>query len=152
MSNIAVPDQVTSASGQVISLGGGNASSGSPREAYRAVVDTFPGQSSACPVCGAMASEAPEGIHDHTAANPNAPGDPKWQAESCFKCGYRPGNTAVQREAELYTQFKAWLAAATAEDMAHKSLNPPSAADELTSLHAMAERLGVTINPTSSEA
>lgn len=81
-----------------------------------------------CPACGAMQEDAPEGIHDHQSAkhSPGAVvGEPRWNFEHCFKCGYRPGLNNVLSVQELnrqFTQFKAWLLAQN--DNNHPSLNP----------------------------
>ena len=66
-----------------------------------------------CPLCGAFADEAPEGVYGYhrpvpvNVKNPDGTkkyknGDPIWEAQHCFKCGYRPGtNSAVFDEVKL---------------------------------------------------
>jgi hypothetical protein len=155
VSDIASPSEVMLGSGQTVTLDNPAVqpvSSPSARQAYRSVIDTFPGQVTACPLCGSWAHEAPEGIHGtHAPADSlNSVGDPVWKYEHCFKCGYRNDSSAVVREAEMYQLFRTWLAQQTAKDLQHQSLNPPTTSDDMKALTDLANRLGVTINPISS--
>lgn len=65
-----------------------------------------------CPYCGARPHEAPEGVHDvHSAKkHPGASvGDPKWNFDHCWKCGYRPGTNVAVSDAAMrraFEQFK----------------------------------------------
>jgi hypothetical protein len=61
------------------------------REVVKPDMVTTKGSPTACPVCGSLPEDAPEGLHDFVSAN-NAgaePGSPKWTFPHCWKCGYR---------------------------------------------------------------
>ena len=80
-----------------------------------------------CPNCGNRQHSAPEGV--------KVDGTPHWDAEHCFKCGYRPGvNQAVSAEemARQFAAFKAYIAANTPD---HPTLHAPQA-DEVAQLKA----------------
>lgn len=155
MSDVANADQLTLPSGQVVELGESKpkANAASPYEERRRVIDEFPGQKEKCPVCGSMATQAPEGIHGYHVPvdETHNHGDAVWQNEHCFKCGYRSGASSVVKQAEMWGMFQEWLRSSTQADMQHKTLNPPSSTDDMKNLQDLATRLGVTISPTSSE-
>lgn len=84
-----------------------------------------------CAACGASADQAPEGVYGYHRPVPvnvkNADGskkykagDPIWEAQHCFKCGYRPGtNSAVFDEIKARQAFEKWYAERTADTASH---------------------------------
>ncbi len=83
-----------------------------------------------CPACGASPHDSPHGVMSS--------GDPHWQFEHCWKCGYRPGVNNVVSQSELTRQFQAfqaYVAQQSAADANHPSLNAP-APDQVAELKA----------------
>lgn len=98
-----------------------------------------------CPMCGSLRHQAPEGVHDvHTVAkHPGlSVGDAKWQAEHCWKCGFRPGvNVAVSQAAlhDAYERLKAQIMDELAKTN-QRGLEPPQSVSEIEQLKADLEK------------
>jgi hypothetical protein len=86
-----------------------------------------------CPFCDSSPHDSPEGIHDIYSSRKLdgvEPGDPKWNFEHCWKCGYRPGINQATGAKEMQRQFAAfqdWLNAEQGKIMAGQPSLDPSA-------------------------
>lgn len=76
-----------------------------------------------CPQCGA--SPHPD-MGDH------------YKNEHCYACGYRPGTSVDERRQfeQQFAEFQRWREQQQAQDLAHKSLQPPESQEEVESLRA----------------
>ena len=92
MTDLAVPDLVLSPSGEE--------------------VDTDNNPLDPCPSCGQRPHDAPEGVHDAHSAHKwgSKIGEPRWNYEHCWKCGFRPGVNQAVSLSELRKQFEAFKA------------------------------------------
>lgn len=115
-----------------------------------------------CPLCGAFADEAPEGVYGYhrpvpvNAKNPDGTkkykyGDPIWEAQHCFKCGYRPGtNSAVFDEVKARQAFNKWYDEQTADSTNHPTQQGFSDAQLEQIQGLLRNSLSGLLNPQSS--
>lgn len=107
--------------------------------------DEVTGPLDPCPACSARPHESPEGIHDvHSVRkHPGAVvGDPKWNFDHCWKCGFRPGTNVAVSNAELRRQFLAFkrmMDEEMAKNAEAKGIAPPANDEELNTLKAQLE-------------
>lgn len=98
-----------------------------------------------CPMCGSIRHDAPEGVHDvHSVRKHpgNSVGDPRWDHEHCWKCGFRPGvNVAVSQAAlhDAYERLKAQIMEELSKTN-QRGLNPPESVSEVEALKAQLEK------------
>lgn len=130
----------------------------------RKTINSFPGQAEPCPVCGALATEAPEGVygvHVKMDSSHNV-GDAVWENQHCFKCGFRSGNDAVLDRQKAFQEFLSWYDRKTADDANHPSFTtgtatqipPPPPDDEMAKLRealASAEARLAAREPATAE-
>jgi hypothetical protein len=112
----------------------------------REMIKDYPGQTDPCPLCGSLAVEAPEGLHG---VHPNKLlagrnyGDPVWEFQHCFKCGYRNDtDPTAANNAQMFRQFQAWLATQMAPAQQHPTASIDAASpDEVAQLRATVEKM-----------
>ena len=98
-----------------------------------------------CPSCSARPHESPEGIHDVHSVKKypgTSPGDPKWNFDHCWKCGFRPGTNVAMSNAELRRQFLAFkrmMDDELAKQADAKGIAPPANDEEMNNLKAELE-------------
>jgi hypothetical protein len=90
---------------------------------------------------------APEGVYlpHHTVVKTGlkAVGDAIWEAEHCWKCGFRPGvNQAVSLDAmkRQFDAYKAWVNDQLSAESTQKGLGPPDPS-EVQVLKAQIEQM-----------
>ena len=115
-----------------------------------------------CPLCGAFADEAPEGVYGYhrpvpvNVKNPDGTkkyknGDPIWEAQHCFKCGYRPGtNSAVFDEVKARQAFNKWYDEQTTDSTNHPTQQGFSDAQLEQIQGLLRNSLSGLLNPQSS--